>query len=130
MGERIAVHGLIIKDKTVLMVEKGIYDIFPGGKIEKEELEEDCLIRETAEELSGTKIYVGKYYKNFKGITPNSKIFLISKTYFCYPLDRIGEPSNKITKKKFVTSEDIPNLNLTEISKKTLLSLIEDDLII
>jgi 8-oxo-dGTP pyrophosphatase MutT (NUDIX family) len=126
---RKAVHGLIIRDRKILIVEKGIYAIFPGGKIESGETDEQCLIRETAEELSGTEIRVGNYYKTFTGITPNSSIILKSKTYFCYPQGEIGKPSKEITGKRFISSKDMSRLHFTEVSRKTLSSLIEDNLI-
>ena len=129
MVKRTAVHGLYIKDKSLLMVRKGKYWILPGGKILDGESDEDCLIRETSEELSGTKIFVGQYYKTFKGITPHSKINLISKNYFFYPLGEIHEPSNEINRKKFISSIDIPNLELTGVSKKVLDSLLERGII-
>lgn len=126
---RKAAHALIIQNRKILIVMKGIYAIFPGGKIEQGESDEQCLIRETAEELSGTKIQVRAYYKTFTGITPNSKEFLESKTYFCYVQGELKEPSREINGKAFINSRDIPNLTLTEVSRKTLNSLVEDNMI-
>jgi 8-oxo-dGTP pyrophosphatase MutT (NUDIX family) len=124
-----AVHGLIIQDRKILIVEKGVYVIFPGGKIGLGESDEQCLIRETAEELSGTELEVGSYYKTFTGITPTTQDFLESKIYFCYPKGEIGKPSNEINGRRFINSKDIPTLTLTQVSRKTLDSLIKDNLI-
>ncbi len=126
---RKAAHALIIQNRKILIVNKGIYAIFPGGRIEPEESDEECLIRETAEELSGTKIKVGDYYKTFTGFIPNSQDILESKTYFCYIDGEIGESSNEINGRRFISSLDIPSLTLTEVSRKTLDSLIKDNLI-
>ncbi len=126
---RKAAHALIIQNRKILIVEKGIYAIFPGGKIEFGESDEQCLIRETAEELSGTRIEIRNYYKTFTGITPYSKTILESKTYFCYPQSKIGKPSKEINGRRFINSKDMPMLTLTEVSRKTLDSLIKDNLI-
>jgi len=125
----IGVHGILIKDKKTLMVKKGPYSIFPGGKIEVGESDEECLVREIKEELSGTEIEVKNYYKTFYGLTPNTKVMLESKKYFYTLKGKLGKPSAEINGKMFVNSKNIKDLNLTEVSKKTLDSLIKDNLI-
>jgi 8-oxo-dGTP pyrophosphatase MutT (NUDIX family) len=123
------VHGIYIENKSLLVLKKGKEYIFPGGKRNLGELDKKCLEREVSEELSDSKIIVGKYYKTFFGITPNSKMDLIDKTYFIYFENFIGEPSAEINEKRFVNSKNLPNLNLTEISRKILTSLIKEGLI-
>jgi len=123
------VHGIYIENKSLLVLKKGKEYIFPGGKRNLGELDKKCLEREVSEELSDSKIIVGKYYKTFFGIKQNSKMDLIDKTYFIYFENFIGEPSAEINEKRFVNSKNLPNLNLTEISRKILTSLIKEGLI-
>ena len=125
----IGVHGILIVDRKTLMVRKGIYYIFPGGKLKPGESDEECLTREIKEELSGTEIKVKDYYGPFTGLTPNSKVMLESRKYFYKLKGKLGNPSAEINRSIFVNSSDIKDLNLTEISKKTLEALIKDNLI-
>jgi 8-oxo-dGTP pyrophosphatase MutT (NUDIX family) len=126
----LSIRGVLIQDRQALMVTTKGYDFFPGGKKDFHgEPDDVCLKREFIEELSGTEILIGDYFRTSSGKTPNSGTKLYTKLYFCYPVDKIGEPSAEITHKKFVSSKDIPKLNLTETSRKNLLSLIKYGLI-
>jgi len=125
----IGIHGILIIDKKTLMVQKGPYAIFPGGKPVSGETDEECLKREIKEELSGTEIEVGNYYNTFTGITPNSKVMLESRKYFYNLKGGLGEPSAEINRKMLVDSKNMDDLNLTVVSKKALDSLIKDNLI-
>ena len=125
----VTIHGICIENKQLLMVQKGKWYILHGGKREEGELDKKCLQREVKEELSGSEIFVGNYYKTFFGITPNSRKPLISKNYFIYFKDNIGNPSAEISCKKFVTSKNKSFLDLTEISLKVLDSLIKEGLV-
>lgn len=125
----IGIYGIHIENKRLLMVEKDGWDILPGGKRNLGELDSKCLEREVREELSNSEITVGDYYRIFFGMTPSSKQQLVAKNYFIYFMGGIGEASAEISARKFVTSKDRVDLNLTEVSKKIFDSLIKDDLI-
>ena len=125
----IGVHGILVVDRKTLMVKKGPYAIFPGGKLKLEESDEECLKREIREELSGTEIAVERYYDTFTGLTPNSKVILESRKYLYNLKSELREPSAEINGKMFVNSKNMGDLNLTEVSKKTLDALIRDNLI-
>ncbi|MFA5953078.1 MAG: NUDIX domain-containing protein [Candidatus Pacearchaeota archaeon] len=121
------VHGIYIMNRRVLVVKKNEFWILPGGKSDfSEEKDEDILKREFREELSGTEILVEKYYNTFEGITPHNKIPFKSKTYFCCPLHKVGKPSSEISEFKYINSKAFENLPISEITKKTLVSLIND----
>jgi 8-oxo-dGTP pyrophosphatase MutT (NUDIX family) len=127
----IGVYGIYIENKKVLMVRtKEGYDVFPGGeKRTFDEPDEVCLKREISGEIGGVKILMGLHYKNFKGHMPNSNNVLYSITYFFCPEEKLREVSGEITESKFVDSSDEKRLNLTNVSKKTLDSLIKQKLI-
>jgi len=124
------VYGIVIENRNVLVVEKKGKYILPGGKpVSKDESESEILKREFREELSGTGILVDLYYRDFMGISPNSKRHILTKNYFCYPLEKIGEPSAEITYKKWVNSSNLSDLIFSDITKDVLVSLIKDNLI-
>lgn len=124
------IYGLVVENKKVLVVEKDGKYILPGGKpIHPSESDLDVLKREFRKELSGTEIFVDLYYRTFKGIPPNDKINILTKNYFCYPLENIGEPSNEISSKKWVNGENLRKEKFSKITEKVLYSLIEDNLI-
>lgn len=126
---RFAVQGLLIQDRKVLMVETYTYHVFPGGKYEYGETDNTCLIREFKEELSGTDIEITGFYKIISGITAISKEPVTYQTYFCELKGELGNSSNEIDSRFFIDSRDISKLKLTDTSKKTLDSLIKDNLI-
>lgn len=120
------VYGIVLNEGRVLSVNTYGYDVFPGGKKVKGEDDASCLKREFSEEFSGTQILVGDFYKSFFGVDARTNESFFCKTYFCYLLDELRDVSNEIISKKWVDSKDIEKLNLTDTSKKTLLSLIEE----
>ena len=91
-----AICAAVIQYGQLLIVEKKNIWILPGGKPKLGENDFSCLRREVAEELSGTKIVVGNYYKFFKGITPHKKDELVAKVYFASLDGLLGNPSNEI----------------------------------
>ena len=78
------IRGILIQNRKVLMVTTKGYDVFPGGKKDYlGEPDDVCLKREFKEELSGTEIFVGDYFKTSYGKTPNSRSKISCKLYFC-----------------------------------------------
>lgn len=127
---RKGVYGLVIENKNVLVVEKKGKYILPGGKPDSvDETDKEVLKREFKEELSGTEVLVDLYYRDFEGISPNNKKEILTKNYFCYPLEEIGEPSGEISKKDWVDSSDLKKEDFSDLTKKVLNSLAEDNLI-
>jgi len=124
MEEKEAIHGASINDGRVLMVKVGGYYVFPGGRIKGQELPEVTLSREVGEELSDTTIKMGKYYGTFSGPMLLGNWSLKSHVYFFEIEGELGKPSSEITSRKYVNSKNLGELKLTEVSKKTLVSLI------
>jgi 8-oxo-dGTP diphosphatase len=126
----IGIYGLFILNKKVLMVEKGPYLIFPGGKPENGETDEECLKREIKEELSMTKIKNLVYYKSFNGVTPNTKVSLESRNYFFEVDGLLGKASGEVTGPIFINSKNKEKYFLTETSRKVLDSLIQEGILV
>ncbi len=76
------VAAVIVQDKKVLMVDNHGNLSFPGGTIEENESDSECLAREFKEEFSGTRLAKFRYYKNFEGISPRSLSPINVKVYF------------------------------------------------
>lgn len=90
---RIACRGLIIKDNEILMSYETVTDqwMIPGGGLEENESEIDCLKREMGEETGiliktlDCVLEIDEYYENFKWV---------NKYYIC---EEIGETKKNLT---------------------------------
>ena len=122
-------YGVVLNNRRTLMVKKKDFYIFPGGKIEENENFKKCLEREFSQELSGTQIEVGEFYKDFSGVGPISEQEILCHHYFCRIVGPLKEGSSEISEKKYVNSKNMSELNVSNISKKVLISLINDNLI-
>ena len=73
---------LCIKNKRLLVVHKKTINLYitPGGKIEHNETNEECLQRETREEI-GCDVKDLKFFKGFKAIQPDGSV-LSQECYF------------------------------------------------
>lgn len=87
------IAGLIFKERRVLLARRSPdkhlagYWEFPGGKVEKNEKEEDCLRRELMEEL-GINVSVINFFMLNHHQYKEKNITL--KSYFC----KVEEPEN------------------------------------
>ncbi|MEX0920386.1 MAG: NUDIX domain-containing protein [Candidatus Pacearchaeota archaeon] len=117
--------GLInIKDGKILLVKKRETWILPGGKPEDSDMsDKETLLREFEEELPGTKISIGDFYKSFFGKTPHSKTELELRSYFG-DVKNLGKSSAEISGVCY--ESDFVNCNLSENAKKAISSLKED----
>jgi 8-oxo-dGTP diphosphatase len=97
-----AVNAAIIKHKRILLVKKKDIWILPGGKLEEDESHLECLARKMREELSGTEIFVDRYYHSFEGQTPHTNTPLKAYVYLARLKGRLGEPSSEISEAEFV----------------------------
>ena len=62
------IAGIIIQEgKMLMLLGKGYKELWtPGGKIDGEESDEECLARELKEEL-GVELVEAKFFKEYKG---------------------------------------------------------------
>ncbi len=124
---RKAISAIIIQNRDYLLVRKKDNYIFPGGKPEPGESDEECLRREVREELSGTNLKNIRAYKSFDGKSPN-KGDLIQIVCYLADLDGpLGNPSAEITEVKWCDRQD--SFEVSEPTRKALDSLRLDDLI-
>jgi ADP-ribose pyrophosphatase YjhB (NUDIX family) len=123
---RVAIDAVIIEESKLLLVKKRNSWILPGGKIEDNESELECLSREVSEELSGTKICEEKFYGDFEGRTPHRGDILKAKVYFAKingELYGVRE-GDSISRVEWV--RDFKNYNLSDITSKIVDSLRTD----
>ena len=126
MFMRKSISGIVIKEgRKLLLVRKKDIWILPGGKLEPEESNLDCLFREFKEELPDVKINEFYYYGSFKGKTPHKKDRLKTEAYFVNISGEAGKPSGEINDLEWV--EDFSNYNISDITNKVIKSLRKKD---
>jgi ADP-ribose pyrophosphatase YjhB (NUDIX family) len=116
--------GIVIRNKRLLVVKKKNTFILPGGKPGARESDDQCLEREFAEELSGTKIKVDLFYRMFRGISPNKKEAIDVRCYFVNILGSLGEPSAEIKESFWANTSN--RLSYSEVTRKAIDSLHRD----
>ena len=124
----IGIHGAVIERKKLLLVRKGEIYIFPGGKMEQDETEEQCLKREFREELRETEINVLDFYGDFDGLTPFSRRMIRSRVYFAEIAGELKGVSStdKINGYEFVSFDSLKNFTISDISRKVIAALHKD----
>ncbi len=125
---RTAIDAIIIQDKKLLMVRKKKVWILPGGKVEPGETDLECLVREIAEELSGTEIkeYI-QFYKETKGMTPHTHREIRVKFYLAKLKSPLYPVSKEISEARWVGADDFSKYNLSDITSKIIESLQYDN---
>lgn len=124
--KRIAISSLIIKENTILLVKKKNTWILPGGKPDQNETDAACLFREHGEELPEAIIQPLLFYKEICGTTPHKGDILCCRTYFTSLRGSI-KPGMEISQSQYFTLEETKKIIVSDITKKILLSLSQDD---
>lgn len=119
-----AINAAIIKHKKILLVKKKDIWILPGGKLEEHESHLECLAREMKEELSGTEIFVDKYYNSFEGETPHSRAPLRAYVYLARLKGGLGQPSAEISDREFIRK--FKDYKVSPITKEVIDSLAKE----
>jgi len=118
---RIGVHAVVIENGKILLVKKDKKWILPGGKPGERELDNECLIREFSEELSGTRVRNLKFYGKFRGPTPKKGDMLDDIVYFAKIDGELGQPSEEISAVEWVG--DITGYDISDITSQVIDSL-------
>lgn len=121
---RTAISAAIIEKEKLLVVEKNQTWMMPGGKLNADESDLECLIRKIGEDLSGTKIKNIKYFTEFYGITPHKKDIIKIKVYFADINGNLNSPSNEI--KKYDWTGNKYKKNLSDITIQVMENLIKE----
>ena len=120
--------GIIMRKERVLLCqrrESARYALkweFPGGKLEREELPEECLRRELHEEL-GINATVGDLFHRQHYQYADSGLYDVF--YYLVSYDR-GRPVNKaFASFRWVSLEDLPRYDILEGNKDVVRKIVE-----
>lgn len=117
-----------IRRGGLLLVFKRDVWILPGGKIEGDESDMDCLIREVGEELPHAKICNLKAYGNFEGTTPHTGLPVTVKVFLGKVTGNIT-PAAEISEADFFGKLSLGEMTLSPITSRIIDSLIRDKLL-
>jgi 8-oxo-dGTP pyrophosphatase MutT (NUDIX family) len=124
--KKVACIVLILDDapeKRILLVEKSGSWFLPGGKIEAEEAEIECLRRELTEELPYASCLIDDYFREYMGTTPNTKMPANVKVWLGTWLRGSIAPANEIGNSKWVTAAEAASMNVSQISRDIIYDL-------
>jgi 8-oxo-dGTP pyrophosphatase MutT (NUDIX family) len=124
---RKVVSGIAIRDNDYLLVRKNRTYLFPGGKPEPHESDEDCLRREIREELSGTQIKNIRPYRVFEGQSPHKQDQVEVHYYFMDIEGELGRPSGEIDDAVWADRQD--SFAVSEAAQKAIDALVRERLI-
>jgi len=110
MEIRTRIAGIIIKDGKILMLlGKGYSELWtPGGKVDNNETDEECLRRELREEI-GVNLIETKFFKEYSTYSfyhPERK--MIEKVYVC-KIEGAPKPDAEIQNIVWFTKNDFEN---------------------
>lgn len=117
---RKAICVVIIKNGSILLVQKQKTWILPGGKPKNGESDIQCLVREVGEELPKLMLQNLKYFGVFTGITPHKNDKLSAEVYFA-DSNREITTAAEINMAKWTDKPE--KYNLSNITQKIILSL-------
>jgi len=113
-------------EKKILLVQKSGSWFLPGGKVEDDEADLECLKREMTEELPYALCLIDDYYGEYMGTTPNTKSPANVKVWKGTWLRGSTTPANEIEDSRWVTAAEAASLNVSEISRDIIYDLQRD----
>lgn len=117
---------IIIKDNKIFVTQRGYGDFkdkweFPGGKMEKDETPEKCIIREIKEELDAD-IEIVKFLNTIEYTYPT--FHLVMHNFICrLENDHLSLLEHEAA--KFIDSNDLNNIDFLPADKLILNDLIK-----
>lgn len=127
MEAKTRIAGIIIQnDKLLMLLGKGYPELWtPGGKIDGDESDEECLRRELKEEI-GVDLVHSEFFKEYKTESFYNKISRIERIYIVQIQGEI-KPDAEIESIVWFTKEDFKNKNypmITQTEKELIPDLI------
>jgi len=119
--QREAICVAIIRNKKVLIVQKGKVWILPGGKPKEGEPDLHCLLREIEEEIPGIQVLNFGFYKEFEGRTPHQGDMLTARVYTANAGHGNPVPTAEINAIAWTSSTE--EYHLSDITKQVIYSL-------
>ena len=107
-GLRIA--GIIIKDGKILLVKgRGFEHLWtPGGKVDGDETDEECLRRELKEEI-GVDLIEAKFFKEYDGVSFYTPVQKLKQRIYLVKVSGEIKPDMEIEDFVWLSKEDFYN---------------------
>ena len=129
---KIRISGIIIKDKKILFLKgKGYEELWsPGGKIDNNETDEECLKRELIEEI-GVEIIAMKFYKEYPNTSFYNPDISIKERVYVISIKGDIKPNAEIESFLWCSKDDYYSKKypmITHTEKELIPDLIKDNI--
>ncbi len=111
------IGAIILKNRKILVGRKRDKFIIPGGKIEQNENDIECLRRELKEEFKLTLISQ-EYFGNFEdnaALDPGMKIKMV---VYMVDVERVPKAAKEISELRYINSKDVGKIKIGSILEK------------
>lgn len=126
---RTRIAGVAIKDNKLLLLKGKGYEYFwtPGGKIDGEESDEECLRRELKEEISVSLVSI-KFFKEYDGISFFNPEIKQKQVVYLIEINGEIKPDAEIESYVWMSKEDYKNKKYnTQTDDNIILDLIKEN---
>jgi 8-oxo-dGTP pyrophosphatase MutT (NUDIX family) len=117
-----------IPGKWLLLVKKDENWFLPGGKVEDEETNLECLKREMSEELPYARYSLAGFFNEYPGVTPTSKSEVNVRVYFGDWESGSILHANEIEDSQWGTADQSTLMNISQISRDIISDLCAEGL--
>ena len=127
---RIRIAGVVIRDNKILLLKGKGYDYFwtPGGKINGEESNEECLRRELKEEI-GVSLVSIKLFKEYDGVSFFNPEIKQRQVVYLIEINGEIKPDAEIESYVWMSKEEYENKKYnTQTDDNIILDLIKENI--
>jgi 8-oxo-dGTP diphosphatase len=127
---RIRVAGVVTRDDKLLLLKGKGYEYYwtPGGKVDGEESNEECLKRELKEEI-GVNLISVKLFKEYEGVSFFNSEIKQKQIVYLIEIDGSIKPDAEIESYIWMSKEDYENKKYnTRTDDNLILDLIKENI--